>query len=69
MKNKKPRFLLLAVCFFSCAAFFSGCIRLTGTAGYWHQGKDDEQPQGKSVTLDTNDVVYPNRAKGSIETP
>ena len=46
----------------------SGCIRLTGTAAYWKKNADDEAPQGKSVTLDSDDLVYPARAKGSITT-
>lgn len=61
---KKIKFSVLIAVFLLSA----GCIRLTGSAGYWHQGPSDETPQGKSVTLDTNDVVYPNRAKGSITT-
>ena len=45
----------------------SGCIRLMGTAGYSYQGKEDDSSHSKQVTLDTEDIVNPNRAKGNIE--
>ena len=45
---------------------FSGCIRLS--AGYWHKGAEDEEVKSKSVTLDTQDLVDPNRPKGNITT-
>ena len=48
MKNSKILFLLLFLCF-----AFQGCIRLTGNAGYWRQGTDDEAPQVKQVGFDT----------------
>ena len=56
------RMLVTAACVF----VFSGCIRLTGTAGYWHKDEDGEAAKGKSVTLDTNDLVNPDRTKGNI---
>ena len=46
--------------------FFSGCIRLTGTAGYWKKGSEDESPKSKQVSFDTQDIVQPDRTKGSI---
>lgn len=47
---------------------FSGCIRLTGNAGYWKKDAETEEYQGKSVNLDSDDLIYPDRAKGSITT-
>lgn len=58
----KPAALLLLV------VLFPGCIRLTGTAGYWKKSANEEAPTGKSVTLDSDDLVYPNRTKGNITT-
>ena len=49
-------------------SFFSGCIHLTGTAGYWKQGASDETPKTKQVHFDSNDLVSPNRPKGDITT-
>ena len=43
-----------------------GCIRLVGSAGYSYQGKDDEMPKGKSVTLDTQELL-PGGTPGSIQ--
>ena len=48
------------------AALFSGCIRLTGGAGYWHKGPEDEQPKVKQVGFDTNDYVPGAPAPGNI---
>ncbi len=51
-----------------CLAY-SGCVRVAGTAGYWHQGPEDEEPQGKQVTLDSQKLVPSNsdKTQGSIE--
>ena len=54
------------ICFFAMAALFSGCIRLTGGAGYWHKGPEDEQPKVKQVGFDTNDYVPGAPAPGNI---
>ncbi len=45
---------------------FTGCIRLSGSAGYWHQGPNDEVPKTKQVGFDTQDIVAPDRPKGNI---
>ncbi len=45
--------------------FFSGCIRLTGNAGYWKKGADEEQASYHGAGFDTNDLV-PNNPKGNI---
>ena len=47
----------------------TGCIRVSGGAGYWHQGAEDEAPTVKQVGFDTDDVVHPNKTPGSIEIP
>lgn len=44
----------------------SGCIRLTGGAGYTKY-QADKEPETKSVGFDTNNIVNPNQAKGSIQ--
>ena len=44
----------------------SGCIRFTGSAGYWHQGAEDEAPKGKQVGFDTQKMV-PGYTPGNIE--
>lgn len=54
-------------CLFACLTLASGCIRLTGSAGYWSQGPGDEPPKGKTVGFDTNDFVPGAPAPGSIE--
>ena len=75
MKNKCPRILSkvnflnvlsLWSLVFSLWSCFSGCIRLTGTAGYWKQGPQDEAPKVKQISLDTQKLVQPNTAPGDI---
>lgn len=66
MNKKNISLLSLTSCFLLLTSVLSGCIRLTGTAGYWKKGAQDEVSQGKSVTLDSQDLLYPNRAKGNI---
>ncbi len=61
--NKK---IVFSFYLFSVLCLLSSCVRLTGTAGYWKKSADDEEIQGKSVKLDSDDLLYPNRAKGSI---
>lgn len=59
-------FKILTVLFL--AVFLSGCIRLTGNAGYWKKNAETDEYEGKSVNLDSDDLIHPNRAKGSITT-
>lgn len=47
---------------------FSGCVRLTGNAGYWKKNAETEEYEGKSINLDSDDLIYPNKTKGSITT-
>lgn len=54
-------------CLLVCLALTCGCVRLTGSAGYWSQGAGDEAPKGKSVGFDTNNFVPGAPAPGSIE--
>ena len=44
----------------------SGCIRLTGGAGLWHQGPNDETPKTKQVHFDTHDYVPGTPAPGTV---
>jgi hypothetical protein len=57
---------ILFYLFMLCA--FQGCIRLTGSAGYWHQGANDAAPKSKQVGFDTNNYVPGAPAPGSITT-
>lgn len=44
----------------------SGCVRLTGGAGVWKQGAQDEEPVTRGVGFDTADVFSsPNTNTGS----
>ena len=64
----KFKTLFLITSYFFLFTCLSGCIRLTGTAGYWKKNADDEEVKSKSVTLDSDDLVYPNHSKGNITT-
>lgn len=66
MKIKIHTLLFLGAWCVVLGTFFSSCIRLTGSAGYWKQNENDEAPQGKQIGFDSDDLVYPNRAKGDI---
>lgn len=59
--------IILRVSFYlGLLSAFSGCIRLTGNAGYWHKGAEDTQPQSNQVGFDTNDFVPGAPAPGNI---
>jgi hypothetical protein len=62
MKRLRLFCLLSVVC-----CLLSACIRLSGSAGYWKQGENDEVPKSKSVGFDTANLD-PDYAPGSIET-
>ncbi len=62
--EKKSGWLRVFLVFFIFS--FSGCIRLTGSAGYYKQGSADEEPKSKTYSFDTQDLVDPNRPKGNI---
>ena len=55
--------LLLIAC---SLTLLSGCIRLSGKAGYWHKGADDEYAKSKQVGFDTQRFV-PGYTPGSIQ--
>ena len=61
--KKKIASLLLVSCL-----LFSGCVRVAGKTGYWYKGSEDEEAKAKQVGFDTQDLVDPNRAPGSITT-
>lgn len=46
---------------------FSGCIRLAGKAGYYHQGPDEDAPQVKEAGFDTAQMFPSSKSTGSIE--
>ena len=54
------------LCVLSLVCLLSGCIRLSGSAGYWKKGADDEVPKSKSVGFDTANL-NPNYAPGDIQ--
>jgi len=35
------------------AAFFSGCLRIGGSAGYWKQGTEESVPEVHQASFDT----------------
>ena len=45
--------------------FLSGCVRVAGTAGYWHSGQDG-QLESKQAGFDTNELVQKGKTPGSI---
>ena len=50
--------------------FGSGCIRISGGAGYWKKGSTDEPAQVKQIGFDTQDLqdyIPGAPAPGSIE--
>ncbi|HOW59921.1 MAG TPA: hypothetical protein PLO78_09395 [Candidatus Omnitrophota bacterium] len=47
--------LLFTAFFF--VLFFQGCVRVAGTAGYWHQGAEDAEPKVKQVGFDTQNLI------------
>jgi len=62
------RFLIIyGVFVFVTAMFFGGCIRLSGEAGYWHQGPNDEVPKSKTVGFDTQNMVPGSNPPGKID--
>jgi len=56
------------VIFFLILTLLSGCIRLTGNAGYWKQGAEDEAPKVRSAGFDSADFVPGSPPPGNIET-
>lgn len=62
------RFLIIyGVFVFVTAIFFGGCIRLSGGAGYWHQGPKDDVPKAKTVGFDTQNMVPGSTPSGKID--
>lgn len=57
--------ILITIIIALCALSASGCVRLTGGAGYWHTGEEG-QPQSKQVGFDTDNIVNPGKAPGKI---
>ncbi len=62
------RSLAMTLPFFFFSLISSGCIHLTGGAGYWHKGPGEESPKSKQVKFDSNDYVPGASAPGSIST-
>ena len=57
-KKLKPKssmlFLILLL------ALLQGCIRLAGSAGYWKQGADDEEPEVHQTGFDSQNLLSSN---------
>jgi hypothetical protein len=62
-RNKVKVYSLL----FLFILFSSGCIRVSGGAGYWHKSPDEEETKSKQIGFDTDNVVHPNKTPGSIQ--
>lgn len=66
MKNVSRLFLLGSTGAVLCAVFFlGGCVRVAGTAGYWHAGQDG-QVEAKQTGFDTNALGQQGKTPGSI---
>jgi hypothetical protein len=65
-KIRSRTFYSLVIIFFLITSTLSGCIRLTGKAGYWHKGKEDEYAKSKQVGFDTQKFV-PGSTPGNIK--
>ena len=48
-----------------CALILSGCVRVAGTAGYWHAGQDGPL-ESKQAGFDTDTLVQKGKTPGSI---
>ena len=58
------RFLgLLSIVYCLCSC---GCIRVAGSAGYWHKNPDEETVKSKQVGFDTEEITHPGKEPGSI---
>ena len=66
MRKKTFNLFSLFVCGLFLAAFLSGCIRLTGNAGYWKKGAEEEEATYHGAGFDTNDLVPSHNTKGHI---
>ena len=64
----KTHFLRFGFFLILIGTLFQGCVRLTGNAGWWHQGTNDESPKAKQIGFDTNDYVPGAKAPGNITT-
>ncbi len=59
--------LITVLCTLYSVLSFSGCIRLTGGAGVWKQGAEDEEPTSHEVGFDTQQIV-PQKNQANITT-
>lgn len=51
---------LLALLFLM--VLLSGCVRMSGGAGYWKSGEEDEPAELKSVNFDSNRLIPGNQS-------
>ncbi len=58
-KNKTKSKIVFFILFYLLPFTFllSSCVRLTGNAGVWKQGPEDEEPVSHEVGFDTQDLV------------
>lgn len=59
-------FVILSFLSIVCC-LLSGCIRVSGTAGYYGKGAEGEAPKAKQVGFDTQNVVNKFKTPGTIE--
>lgn len=64
--SKKSEFMKILGFVMVLCVLVLGCVRVSGSAGFWHKGKDDTQIKEKKLGFDTNDLI-PGQTPGSIE--
>ena len=66
MHKRGTRPLLVALfLWFAASCGLTGCVRVAGTAGYWHAGQDGDM-EAKSAGFDTNSLAQKGKTPGSI---
>jgi hypothetical protein len=65
--KEKNRILLCSFVIFwlSASCIFSGCVRVAGTAGYWHTNEEGGA-QTKQVGFDSTNLVSKDKDQGRI---
>ena len=62
---RRTPFAAVTLCAVLLTVFLCGCVRVAGTAGYWHTGQEG-QLESKQAGFDTNDLVQKGKTPGSI---
>lgn len=66
--KKRQRRGILSLFAVIAFAFFAGCLRLKGDAGYWYQRPGQEEAKYHGISFDTQELVQRDRAEGKITT-